>query len=42
MERDIDHEKALIDLGAASIETKGINGTGDEVLGQKRMGLSED
>ena len=43
MEREREQHDDLIDLGAASVETKGPIGTGiDDVLRQSAGGISDD
>lgn len=43
MNRDIEQSQELIDLGAASVETKGIFGPPRDEVGEYQLnGLSED
>lgn len=44
MERDIEHDEGLIDLGAVSTETKGAAKDGPDTLGlrQNPLGISDD
>lgn len=43
MNRELDHTDDLIDLGAATAETKGVAGPpGDEIGLFKQLGLTDD